>query len=187
MSLVWYLRRRGHKHVGRVYGPDLMSAMCQRSMDRGHRVCFYGGSEQTLDALKTRLLERFPFLQIASAIAPPFRPLTPGEQAEIVQRINDSRPDIVWVGIGSPRQERWIAEHRDKIGAAVMIGVGAAFDFLSGTKAQAPRWIQRSGLEWLFRLASEPRRLWRRYAEYPLFLALLLAQWTGIKRFALED
>jgi len=187
MSLVWYLRRHGHKHVGRVYGPDLLSSMCQRSMDRGHRICFYGGSEEALDGLKARLLERYPALQIAEAIAPPFRPLTAGEQAEIVQRINQSRPDIVWVGIGSPRQERWIAENRSKIGAAVMIGVGAAFDFLSGKKPQAPRWMQRSGLEWLFRLASEPRRLWRRYAEYPLFLALLLAQSTGIKRFDLED
>ena len=187
MSLVWYLRRRGHRHVGRVYGPDLLSSMCQRSMERGHRICFYGGSEQTLDALKARLLGRYPSLQVAEAIAPPFRPLTAGEQAEIVERINQARPDIVWVGIGSPRQERWIAEHRDKLEAAVLIGVGAAFDFLSGNKPQAPRWIQRSGLEWLFRLASEPRRLWRRYAEYPLFLALLLAQSAGVKRYDLED
>jgi len=173
MPLVWYLRARGHRHVERVYGPDLMLAFCERSQARGYRHFFYGGEESTLKALDANMRARFPGLGIAGVLAPPFRPLTADEDAEICERIRKARADVVWVGLGSPKQERWMAEHVGRVGAPVLIGVGAAFDFLSGRKRQAPRWVQRSGLEWLFRLIQEPRRLWPRYRKYPRFIFLL--------------
>ena len=118
---------------------------------------------------------------MAGALSPPFRPLTPQEDENVVQSIRAASPDIVWVGLGTPKQERWMAAHLERLGVPALVGVGAAFDFLSGRKPQAPRWVQRSGLEWLFRLATEPRRLWRRYAEYPRF-ALLVARELWRKR-----
>jgi N-acetylglucosaminyldiphosphoundecaprenol N-acetyl-beta-D-mannosaminyltransferase len=181
MSLVWLLRLKGYRQVGRVYGPDLMLALCERSLDLGYRHFFYGGAPGVVEDLVGRLGERFPGLHVAGTHTPPFRPLTSEEDREVVERIAASGADIVWVGISTPKQERWMAEHVDRLGAPVLIGVGAAFDFLSGHKVQAPRWVQRSGLEWLFRLASEPRRLWPRYRQYPKFLLLVLAQSLGLK------
>lgn len=140
-----------------------------------------------LGDLLARLQGQNPSLQVAGAYAPPFCPMSTEEDRTVVEVINRSKPDIVWVGIGTPKQERWIAEHRDRLAAPVMIGVGAAFDFLSGHKPQAPQWLRRGGLEWLFRLASEPRRLWPRYREYPLFVALVLAQLLGLKRFPIVE
>jgi N-acetylglucosaminyldiphosphoundecaprenol N-acetyl-beta-D-mannosaminyltransferase len=172
MSIVWLLKLRGQQRVQRVYGPDLMLEVCRVSVDAGWSHFLYGGEEGVAEDLVSTLESRYPGLRIAGTHSPPFRQLTPEEDAEVSRRIEDSGADVVWVGIGSPRQERWIAEHAGKVGAPVLIGVGAAFDFLSGRKPQAPRWIQRAGLEWLFRLATEPRRLWRRYAEYPLFVLL---------------
>ncbi len=187
MSIVWILRLRGYKNVSRVYGPDLMLAVCRRSAERGgYRHFLYGGAPGVAEKLAEELLSRFPGLTIAGTYAPPFRPLTAEEDQEITALINASQPDIVWVGISSPKQELWMAEHLGRISAPVLIGVGAAFDFLSGVKPQAPRWVQRSGLEWLFRLATEPRRLWRRYIQYPLFLLLVLAQMVGIKRYVAD-
>ena len=186
MSIVWILRRRDHREVGRVYGPDLMLACCERFLGPQYRHFLYGGQAMQLDALRARLQDRFPGLVVSGTYAPPFGALTPEEDAQIVRMINRSGADIVWVGLGSPKQERWMAEHLGRIDAPVMIGVGAAFDFLVGLKPQAPRWIQRSGLEWLFRLATEPRRLWPRYRSYPLFALLVLAQELGISRFTPE-
>jgi len=161
MPLVW-LARRQDRSVERVYGPDLMLALCERAAACGYRVFFYGSSETTLARLTTNLERRFPGLMIAGSYAPPFRPLTDEEDAQIVERINESRADIVWVGLSTPKQERWMHAHVGRVQAAALIGVGAAFDFHAGLKPQAPRWMQRSGLEWLFRLATEPRRLGRR-------------------------
>ncbi len=172
MSIVWLLKLRGHRKVQRVYGPDLMLEICRVSVEAGWSHFLYGGEEGVAEDLASILESRSPGLRIAGTHSPPFRQLTPEEDAEVSRRIEQSGAEVVWVGIGSPRQERWIAEHAGKVGAPVLIGVGAAFDFLSGRKPQAPRWIQRAGLEWLFRLATEPRRLWRRYAEYPLFVLL---------------
>lgn len=183
MAIVWLLRLMGHKNVDRVYGPDLVLAACQRSLQTGWKHYFYGGAPGVADELARRLQQRFPGLAIAGTYTPPFRPLTAEEDTEIIGRIRASGAHIVWVGLGSPKQERWMADHVGRVGAPVLIGVGAAFDFLSGRKPQAPRWMQRSGLEWLFRLATEPRRLWRRYAQYPLFALLVLAQLTGLKRY----
>ncbi len=181
MSIVWLLRRMGFPHVERVYGPDLLLAACEYGLPRRWRHFFYGGAPGVPEALARRLEGRFPGLQVAGALSPPFRPLTPQEDENVVQSIRAASPDIVWVGLGTPKQERWMAAHLERLGVPALVGVGAAFDFLSGRKPQAPRWVQRSGLEWLFRLATEPRRLWRRYAEYPRF-ALLVARELWRKR-----
>lgn len=178
MPLVWLGRLAGRRHVGRVYGPDLLAALCEHSLAAGRRHFFYGGSERALALLREVLERRYPGLQVAGMIAPPFRPLTPAEEADMVAAINAARPDIVWVGLGTPKQERWMAAHVERLKASVLIGVGAAFDFHAGLKPQAPRWMQRAGLEWLFRLATEPRRLWRRYLiNNPLFIAALICAW----------
>jgi N-acetylglucosaminyldiphosphoundecaprenol N-acetyl-beta-D-mannosaminyltransferase len=185
MPLVWLSRLKGHPGVQRVYGPDLMLACCQRSVRRGYAHYLYGGGPGVPERLADRLRARVPGLKIVGCYSPPFRPLTPGEDAVVVREINEANPDIVWVGLSTPKQERWMATHRESIGAAVLIGVGAAFDFHAGLKRQAPYWMQRSGLEWLFRLLAEPRRLWRRYlVNNPLFLWYLLRQAIDPERFS---
>jgi N-acetylglucosaminyldiphosphoundecaprenol N-acetyl-beta-D-mannosaminyltransferase len=184
MPLVWLSRLHGSRYVDRVYGPDLMLALCERSVARAYRHFLYGGGPGVADALATRLRQRFPGLEIVGTYAPPFRPMTVDEEADVARRIDEAAADVVWVGLGTPKQDRWIAEHVGQLSAPVLIGVGAAFDFLSGRKRQAPRSVQRSGLEWLFRLSQEPRRLWYRYLVYnPLFIALVLAQLSGLRQF----
>ena len=184
MPLVWLSRLQSFHHVERVYGPDLMLALCERSVAKGYRHFFYGGAEGVPEQLASVLQKRFPGLQVAGTFSPPFRPLTADEDDRIVQMINAAAPDIVWVGLSTPKQERWMAGHRERLTAPVLIGVGAAFDFLTGRKPQAPRWMQRAGLEWLFRLLTEPRRLWRRYLYHnPRFVLLVLLQWSGLRRF----
>lgn len=160
--VAWMLRRMGFSHQPRISGPDLMWALCERAASENMPVFFYGSTERTLAALAERLEKLFPPLRIAGMESPPFRPLTDEEDIATVERINDSDARFVFVGLGCPKQERWMSVHRDKINA-VMIGVGAAFDFHAGTLQRAPRWMQRNGLEWLHRLTREPRRLWRRY------------------------
>ncbi len=179
MPLVWYLRRKGHQQVGRVYGPDLMLALCEHGEPSGLRHFFYGGTPERLHMLAQRLGERFPGLEIAGTFAPPFRPLNEEEEHELREAVREVRPDVLWVGIGSPKQERWMADRVGDLEVPVMIGVGAAFDIHAGAKPQAPPWMQRAGLEWLFRLATEPGRAWRRYRSYPLFALLLLAELVG--------
>jgi N-acetylglucosaminyldiphosphoundecaprenol N-acetyl-beta-D-mannosaminyltransferase len=188
MPLVWLSRLAGHRRVRRVYGPDLMLECCARSVEHGWRHFFYGGDEGVPELLAERLRERFPGLSVVGTYSPPFRPLTEAEDAEIVQRIRDTRPDFVWVGLSTPKQERWMRAHVESLGAPVLLGVGAAFDFHAGLKRQAPRWMQRSGLEWLFRMMTEPRRLWRRYCvNNPLFVGAVLLQALGLRRFELES
>jgi len=164
VPLVWLSRLLGKHRTERVYGPDLMRKMTAVSSQRGFRQFYYGGAEGVADKLKQVLVNAHPALEVAGAVCPPFRELTPEEDQAVVDAINAAQPDIVWVGLSTPKQEFWMARHLGRIEAPVMVGVGAAFDFLAGTKRQAPRWMQRNGLEWLFRLCSEPRRLWRRYA-----------------------
>jgi N-acetylglucosaminyldiphosphoundecaprenol N-acetyl-beta-D-mannosaminyltransferase len=187
MPLVWLCRLAGQRHVERVYGPDLLLALCRHGLDKRYRHFFFGGAPGIADALAARLVHRFPGLIVAGTISPPFGVVSEAEEGIFVERINAARPDVVWVGLGTGRQERWMAENRPRLEAPVLIGVGAAFDFLSGRKPQAPRWMQRSGLEWMFRLASEPSRLWPRYREYPLFVALITAQLLGFRREAREE
>ena len=139
-----------------------MLEICRQAQRLGHRVFLYGGRERTMPRLLERLKQMFPQLTIAGTYRPPFRPLTEGEDRAVVELIQDSAADIVFVGIGAPRQERWIADHRDRLAGVVLVGVGAAFDFHAGARPQAPRWMQQAGLEWFFRLLIEPRRLWKR-------------------------
>jgi N-acetylglucosaminyldiphosphoundecaprenol N-acetyl-beta-D-mannosaminyltransferase len=177
MPLVWWARSQGWRYARRVYGPDLLLACCERSITAGYRHFFYGGGDGVADLLARRLSRRFPGLCIAGTYTPPFRPLTPEEDDEVVARINEAAPDIVWVGLSTPKQEHWMAEHAGRLDVPVLIGVGAAFDFHAGLKPQAPRWMQQSGLEWLFRLGTEPRRLWKRYLmNNPGFVWLALQE-----------
>jgi N-acetylglucosaminyldiphosphoundecaprenol N-acetyl-beta-D-mannosaminyltransferase len=176
MPLVWLLKAFGHRQIDRVYGPDLMLALSQHGVTRGYRHYFYGGAPGIAERLSARLQERFPGLQVVGTYCPPFRPLTQDEDWQVIETIRAAQPDIVWVGISSPKQEYWMRDHVERLGVPALIGVGAAFDFHSGAKRQAPRWIQRSGFEWLFRLANEPLRLWPRYRQYPRFVWLVLRQ-----------
>jgi N-acetylglucosaminyldiphosphoundecaprenol N-acetyl-beta-D-mannosaminyltransferase len=177
MPLVWMARRLGYGRTSRVYGPDLMRTLSALSLARGYRHFYYGGGEGVAERLRDALAGACPGLEVVGTITPPFRALTAEEDAAIVDAINTARPDIVWVGLSTPKQERWMAAHVGRIEAPVLIGVGAAFDFLAGDKTQAPAWMQRNGLEWLFRLATEPRRLWRRYLSIvPKFIVLAGAQ-----------
>ena len=177
MPVVWALRSFGAKNQRRVYGPTLMLAICASAAQSGLRIFLYGGHEEGLPILESRLCTRFPGLLIAGSYSPPFRPLTPAEEEQVTEMIRASRADVVFVGIGTPKQERWMYEHRECFPGITMIGVGAAFDFHTGRTRQAPGWMQRCGLEWLFRLLMEPRRLWRRYLLVtPRFLPLWALQ-----------
>ena len=164
MPLVWFARLLGRRRTERVYGPDLMRRMTAISHQRRYRQFYYGGADGVAEKLREVLTSEYPGLQCEGAICPPFRELSKEEDDAVVAAINAAKPDILWVGLSTPKQELWMAAHLGAINVPVMIGVGAAFDFLAGTKRQAPRWIRTSGFEWLFRLCSEPRRLWRRYA-----------------------
>lgn len=187
MPLVWLGRRQGHPQINRVYGPDLMLAVCDRGRASGLRHYFYGGGPGVAERLRDKLAARFPGLQVAGTFTPPFRELHADEFATLQSDIAQKRPDLIWVGLGTPRQDVFMAANWAKLDAGLMIGVGAAFDFLSGQKKQAPRWMQRSGLEWLFRLGQEPRRLAYRYLVYnPLFLLRAAAQLTGLKKYPLD-
>lgn len=163
MPLVWLLRAKGYPIKDRVYGPDLMLLLCAEAAKKGWRCYLYGGAEGVPEKLRDVLTARFPGLHIVGTYSPPFRTLSEEEDREICRMINDAKPDIVWVGLGSPKQDIWMYEHRDRLNVSVLHGVGAAFDFLTGRVKQAPRWMMRAGLEWLYRLFQEPRRLWRRY------------------------
>jgi N-acetylglucosaminyldiphosphoundecaprenol N-acetyl-beta-D-mannosaminyltransferase len=163
MPLVWAGRRKGCRDISRTYGPDFMDLFFRISQDKGYRHFFYGGTPPVLERFSARLKERFPRLQVAGQHAPDWQEAGAREKPEVLDKINAARPDILWIGLGSPKQDYWMANHRDKLDVPVMAGVGAAFDFWAGVKPQAPGWMRRSGLEWFFRLCSEPRRLWKRY------------------------
>lgn len=175
--LVWALRLFGAGAATQVRGAALTAQVLERAAAEGVAIGFYGSSPQTLTWLLEACHRRFPGLHVAYAHAPPFRQLTAEEDAAVVREINDSGARVLFVGLGCPKQERWMASHQGRV-KAVMLGVGAAFDLLSGMKPEAPVWMQRAGVEWLFRLATEPRRLWHRYAYHnPRFLGLLAAQY----------
>ena len=181
MPLVWALRLLGHKSASRVYGPDLTPILLQMAAESGLPVGFYGGAPEVLKRLLEVVAARFPKLQVAYSFSPPFRPLTPQEDEQVVKTLNDSGVCILFIGLNTPKQDYWMAAHKDRV-QAVMVGVGAAFDFLAGTKQQAPRWMMPLGLEWLFRLCTEPRRLWKRYLKHnPRYVVLLTLQLLGLK------
>ena len=186
MPLVWLGKMAGHNEMDRVYGPDLMLAVMEKSVSAGYRHYFYGGADGVPELLKQKLEEKFPGIQVVGNYSPPFRALTPAEDEQIVQMINDTNPDIVWVGLSTPKQERWMDAHVGRISAPVMIGVGAAFDFHAGLKSKAQRFIQRSGFEWLYRLVTEPKRLWKRYlVNNPLFIMSILGQKLGLRKYSI--
>jgi N-acetylglucosaminyldiphosphoundecaprenol N-acetyl-beta-D-mannosaminyltransferase len=186
MPLVWVGRLKGQRHMDRVYGPDLMLAVMELSERTGWRHFFYGGANGTADQLKSKLEARFPKLQIVGSYEPPFRPLNAEEQTGLKERVCSAKPDVIWVGLSPPKQERFMAEYLDKLDVTLMFGVGAAFDFHAGSVQQAPRWMQRSGLEWAYRLYREPRRLWKRYFKNnPLFIARIFCQFLGLKKYPL--
>jgi N-acetylglucosaminyldiphosphoundecaprenol N-acetyl-beta-D-mannosaminyltransferase len=179
MPLVWALRRTVNPRQTRVYGPDLMKSVIQAATKKNVAVGLLGGKPDVLDELEKRLLAQFPGIDIRYRFSPPFRPITPQEDNQIVDDINRSGAKILFVGLGCPRQEMWMAEHAGRV-RAVMLGVGAAFDFHAGAIKQAPGWMQNLGLEWVFRLSREPKRLWRRYLYHnPRFV---VAQWLGTSR-----
>jgi len=185
MPLVWLLRKAGYTHVSRVYGPDLMLMLARKT---GYRHYFYGGAPGIPERLAKMLKSKFPSIEVAGTYSPPFRPLSAEEDEKLTALIRNSQPDIVWVGLGTPKQERWMASHVSRLNGTVLIGVGAAFDFHAGTIRQSPRWVQHRGFEWLFRLIVEPKRLWRRYfTVIPLFMLHAFLQATGLKKYSLGD
>ncbi len=184
--LVWAINSLGHSLAGRVYGPELMSQACDHAPQAGHRYYLYGGRNQGgLVQLTLNLRQRHRGVQIVGGYSPPHRPLTHSEREAVAEEINRSRPDVVWVGIGVPKQEKWMAEMRPLLDAPLLIGVGAAFDFHAGLVPQAPNWLQEAGLEWSYRLAHEPRRLWRRYLRYnPRFVGAFARQLAAHRRLS---
>src|SRR5436309_1031299 len=182
--LVWAINALGHSLAGRVYGPELMSRACARAAATGQRMYLYGGRNQgALVQLALNLRQWYPGVKIVGGYSPPHRSLTAEEEDAVVDEINRAGADLVWVGIGVPKQEKWMARMRDRLEAPVLIGVGAAFDFHAGLVPQAPTWIQEAGLEWAYRLAHEPRRLWRRYLRYnPRFVSAFTRQLAEQRR-----
>ena len=187
MPMVWMGRLRGHREMSRVYGPDLMLEVCAWSEKNPCRHFFYGGVPGVAEMLAEKLKAKFPKLEVVGTYTPPFRPLNPEEEKELQEMVRSAKPDILWVGLSTPKQEKFMAEFLPKLDATLMIGVGAAFDFHSGRVRQAPRWMQRSGLEWFYRLCSEPRRLAKRYFKNnPLFALKITGQLCGLKKYPME-
>lgn len=155
-------RRRGFETAGRVTGPDFMLEILKLSEGKGYRHYFYGSTQKNLDVMKERLKEEFPHAVVAGMYSPPFRQLTEEEDQYIIEEMNRVKPDFIWVGLGAPKQEIWMAEHKGKVNG-LMVGVGAAFDYFTGNIKRAPAWMQKCSLEWLYRLLQEPGRLWKRY------------------------
>jgi N-acetylglucosaminyldiphosphoundecaprenol N-acetyl-beta-D-mannosaminyltransferase len=184
MPLVWAANMLGEDLPNRVYGPELMERYSRRCVEAGHRVWLYGGRDQgSLVQLALSMRRQHPGIQIVGGYSPPFRDLTEEEEDSLAKQINDARPDVLWVGIGVPKQEKWMARMRDRVEVPVMCGVGAAFDFHAGRISQAPRWMQERGLEWTYRIVQEPRRLLPRYVYYnPRFLAAFARQMARERR-----
>ena len=187
MPMVWMGRLQGFKQMSRVYGPDLLLRVCELSREHGWTHFFYGGAPGVAEELKQRLEQKFPALKIVGTFSPPFRPLTGEEEQGLMRQVAALKPDFFWVGLSTPKQEKFMDQYWQKLDARLFFGVGAAFDFHAGRVRQAPRWMQRSGLEWLFRLGCEPRRLWKRYLKNnPLFVLRAGCQLAGLRKYPLE-
>lgn len=184
MPLIWLGRLKGHNLARRVYGPEFMMAFCEKTEGRGYRHFFYGGKPGVAEKLASVLSKRFPRFQLAGIYVPPFRPLSPEEDDAVVCQIEQAAPDVLWVGLSTPKQENWMNAHRGRLSVPVLVGVGAAFDIHTGELRQAPRWMREQGLEWLFRLCLEPRRLWRRYLVYGSHFVFSVAlEQLGLRKF----
>lgn len=187
MPTVWVGKLQGHREMGRVYGPDLMLEIFKATQDGGVRHFFYGGNVGVADALKVEMETRFPGVCVCGTFTPPFRPLTDEEEAELIGQVSASGAQLFWVGISTPKQEQFMAKMLERLPVNLLLGVGAAFDFHTGRVKQAPKWMQRSGLEWLFRTIQEPGRLGVRYLRNnPKFLINIAMQFSGLKRFPLD-
>ncbi len=187
MPLVWVGRMRGHAGMRRVYGPDLLLEMCNQSLTRGYRHFFYGGRQGVAERLAGELTRRFPGLHVVGTYTPPFRSLSPAEEDELEALVAETKPDVFWVGLGSPKQERFMAQYCGRLDVKLMVGVGAAFDIHTGGVKEAPKWLKRMGLQWLHRLIQEPGRLWRRYLTcVPSFIWNIGLQLLGIRKFSIN-
>ena len=187
MPTVWLGRIHGFKQMSRVYGPDYMLGLCERSVTKGYRHFLYGGKPGVAEELKAELTRRFPGLQIVGTYTPPFRPLNTEEENDLRSQLEKSQADVLWCGLSTPKQERFMAAYFQRMPVKLMVGVGAAFDLLSGNLSEAPDWMKKAGLQWLYRLIKEPRRLWRRYLiNNPKFTWLTLLQLTGLRGFRLN-
>ena len=189
MPMVWMGRMQGHDSIRRVYGPDLMLNLCEHSVANGFRHFLFGGKPGVADSLSENLRGRFPGLNIVGTYSPPFRPLNAGELADLQAKVRETKPDFFWVGLSTPKQERFMAAHLDLLPEVkIFIGVGAAFDLLTGHLRQAPLWMQRSGLEWFYRFTQEPGRLWKRYlVNNPLFVARAGAQMLKLRKYLPDE
>ena len=188
MPMVWVGRLQGFHGMRRVYGPDFMLDFCEFSVKRGYRHFLYGGKPGVADDLKAVLTARIPGLQIVGCYSPPFRALNREEEMRLICEIETLTPDVIWVGLSTPKQERFMADYQDKLRARLMVGVGAAFDIHTGGIKDAPGWMKNSGLQWVHRLVQEPKRLWRRYLlNNPRFAWKVLLQLLGIRRFEIES
>jgi N-acetylglucosaminyldiphosphoundecaprenol N-acetyl-beta-D-mannosaminyltransferase len=187
MPTVWLGRIHGFKHMGRVYGPDYMLGVCERSVELGYKHFLYGGKTGVAEELRVELIRRFPGIRIVGTYTPPFRALNRDEEEELCAQLESSQANILWCGLSTPKQERFMAAYSHRLPVKLMVGVGAAFDLLSGNLREAPDWMKKSGLQWLFRLIREPKRLWRRYLlNNPRFTWLTFLQLTGLKGFRLN-
>ena len=184
VPLVWALKLLGIKEAERVYGPTLTPYVCKAAAKEGVPVGFYGGTDEVLTKMQNYLEQKIPNLNVAYVYSPPYRPLTEDEDSQVIDDILNAGTKILFVGLGCPKQERWMDTHTDRLSNVVLLGVGAAFDFIAGTKVQAPSWVQRAGLEWLLRLITEPRRLWRRYLYHnPRFIFKFVLQLSGLRNY----
>ena len=187
MPTVWLGRHSGFKEMTRVYGPDYMAAMCELSVRRGYRHFLYGGKTGVAEQLREELLKRFPGLQIVGTYTPPFRPLNAMEEAELTAQLEALNVDMLWCGLSTPKQERFMRNYLHRLPVKLMVGVGAAFDLLTGNVKETPDWMKKRGLQWLYRLIQEPRRLWRRYLiNNPRFVWITFLQLSGLRRFPLS-
>lgn len=183
MPLSWVGWAQGFKNMDRVYGPDFMLEVCKLSIERGYRHFLFGGQEGVAQLLGERLQEAFPGLAIAGTCTPPFRPMNEQEERELFALVDETRPDIFWVGLSTPKQERFMSAYLERLGVPMMVGVGAAFDMHTGRLTDAPAWVKRLGMQWLYRLIQEPRRLWKRYlVNNPKFLFGITRQMLGVRR-----
>jgi len=179
-------RRQGVAHMGRVYGPDLMLEVFRISEQRGYKQFLYGGNEGVAEAMRVEMARQFPRLQVVGTYEPPFRPLTADEERDLIAQVAAAKPDIIWVGLSTPKQERFMAQYLSKLDVTLMAGVGAAFNFYTKRVTQAPRWMQRSGLEWFFRFVNEPRVRRRYLSIVPRFVLRAAAQQSGLRKYDLE-
>jgi N-acetylglucosaminyldiphosphoundecaprenol N-acetyl-beta-D-mannosaminyltransferase len=187
MPTVWLGHAQGHRHMTRVYGPDYMAELCRWGLHRGYRHFLYGGKPGVAELLRERLEGRFPGIQIAGSYTPPFGALSAAQEHDLREQIAACKPDILWVGLSTPKQERFMAEHVGKLDVALMAGVGAAFDVHAGLVRDSPDWIKQCGLQWLDRLRKEPRRLWRRYfANNPAFVWNIALQMAHVRQFSVD-